>query len=468
MNNVINMPELGINEISKAVNGRLINVNNKDLKFIDFHFDTRLINKKNSLFFALKTESDDGHKFIKNLKNKKGVGAVVSKDFVCKGLNIPVIKVEDTLKAAHQLASYVRSKYRNIKYIGVTGSAGKTTTKEFIFQLLSYKYKAYRAFENWNNWIGLPFSILKMNGDEQVAVFELAMSYPGIGEIDLLTEILKPDVVMILNVFPVHLEFLKNLENIAKAKSEILNYLCSDDTAFITGDSDLILKETQNKNGRKFYFGKKEGNNIILKNIKREKDRTRVTIDFYGIKTEFVLNIINLIHIENLFAAIIVSQYMGMKNYEIQEAVKKITPLLHRGEIKKYKDFTIIDETYNSNPEALKKALNWVDREYKNRKIAVIGDMLELGKKEEDFHFNVGKYFSTLNFDFLITVGQRSLKIAEGAVSGGFNNRNIKVLNLPEEASEFLKEVVAPGSVILLKASRNINLFKAIEKFCKD
>ena len=94
--------------------------------------------------------------------------------------------------------------------------------------------------------------------------------------------------------------------------------------------------------------------------------------------------------------------------------------------------------------------------------------MLELGKKEEDFHFSVGKYFSTLNFDFLITVGQRSLKIAEGAVSGGFNNRNIKVLNLPEEASEFLKEVVAPGSVILLKASRNINLFKAIEKFCKD
>ena len=133
------MPELGINEISKVVNGKLVNVN-KDLKFIDFHFDTRLINKKNSLFFALKTENNDGHKFIKNIKNKKGIGAVVSKDFVCKGLYIPLIKVEDTLKAAHQLASYVRNKYRNIKYIGITGSAGKTTTKEFIYQLLSKKY----------------------------------------------------------------------------------------------------------------------------------------------------------------------------------------------------------------------------------------------------------------------------------------------------------------------------------------
>jgi len=461
------VPELGINEISKVVNGKLVNVNN-DLRFIDFHFDTRLINKKNSLFFALKTEKDDGHKFIKSIKNKKGIGAVVSNDFVCNGLNIPFIKVEDTLKAAHQLASYVRNKYRNIKYIGITGSAGKTTTKEFIYQLLSKKYKVYRAFENWNNCIGLPFSILKMNGNEQIAVFELAMSYPGIGEIDLLSEILKPDVVMILNVFPVHLEFLKNIENIAKAKSEILNYLCSDDVAFITGDSELIIRETNNKNGRKVYFGRKEGNDIILRNIKREKSKTRMEIDFYGIKAELVSNFINLIHIENLFAAIIVSQYMGMKNFEIQEAMKNLTPLLHRGRIKKYKDFTIIDETYNSNPEALKKTLSWVDREYKKRKIAIIGDMLELGEDEENFHFDIGKYFSTLNFDFLITVGQRSLKIAEGAELGGFSNRNIKILNLSEEAGEFLKKIVEPDSVILLKASRGINLTKAIDEFCED
>ena len=307
-----------------------------------------------------------------------------------------------------------------------------------------------------------------MNGDEQIAVFELAMSYPGIGEIDLLSEILKPDVVMILNVFPVHLEFLKNIENIAKAKSEILNYLCSDDVAFITGDSELILRETKNKNGRKIYFGEKKGNNIILRDIKREKSKTRMEIDFYGIKTEFVSNFINLIHIENLFAAIIVSQYMGMKNFEIQEAMKNLTPLLHRGGIKKYKDFTIIDETYNSNPEALKKTLSWVDREYKKRKIAIIGDMLELGEDEEDFHFDIGKYFSTLNFDSLITVGERSLKIAEGAESGGFSNRNIKVLNLSEEVGEFLKEIVEPDSVILLKASRAIDLTKAIDEFCKD
>lgn len=461
------MPELGINEISKVVNGKLVNVN-KDLRFVDFHFDTRLINKKNSLFFALKTEKDDGHKFIKSIKNKKGIGAVVLNDFVCKGLNIPFIKVEDTLQAAHQLASYVRNKYRNIKYIGVTGSAGKTTTKEFMYQLLSKKYKVYRAFGNWNNCIGLPFSILKMNGNEQVAVFELAMSYPGIGEIDLLSEILKPDVVMILNVFPVHLEFLKNIENIAKAKSEILNYLCSDDVAFITGDSELIVRETKNKNGRKVYFGRKEGNDINLRDIKREKSKTRMEIDFYGIKAEFVSNFINLIHIENLFAAIIVSQYMGMKNFEIQEAMKNLIPLLHRGRIKKYKDFTIIDETYNSNPEALKKTLSWVDREYKKRKIAIIGDMLELGEDEENFHFDIGKYFSTLNFDFLITVGQRSLKIAEGAELGGFSNRNIKILNLSEEAGGFLKKIVEPDSVILLKASRGINLTKAIDEFCKD
>jgi len=148
--------------------------------------------------------------------------------------------------------------------------------------------------------------------------------------------------------------------------------------------------------------------------------------------------------------------------------MKNLIPLLHRGRIKKYKDFTIIDETYNSNPEALKKTLSWVDREYKKRKIAIIGDMLELGEDEENFHFDIGKYFSTLNFDFLITVGQRSLKIAEGAELGGFSNRNIKILNLSEEAGGFLKKIVEADSVILLKASRGINLTKAIDEFCKD
>ncbi len=464
------MAELTIKEIARVVDGKLLNCD-KDMILSYYHFDTRLIEEDNTLFFALKSDQNDGHRFVQQLQDKKikGTVAVVAGDFDSGGIKIPLIRVGDTLKAAHELAVYVRSKYPAVKYIGITGSAGKTTTKEFIYQLLSSKFKVCRSYMNWNNWIGMPFSLLRMDGDEQAAVFELAMSYPGIGEIDLLAQILKPDAAVLLNVFPTHLEFLKSLENVAIGKSEILNYLSSDGTAFITGDSELILKQTARKKGRKIYFGKeKKTNHIILKDVIRDKDRTTMVIDFFGIEAEFVTDIVNRVHIENLFAAIIVAQHLGLKNFEVQEALRQVKPLSGRGEIRKTEDFTIIDESYNSNPEAVKKTLDWVDKEYEGRKIAILGDMLELGENEESFHTEVGQFFSRLNFDTLITVGQRALKIAEGAESSGFSALNIRNFNHSKEAGIYLREAAGKGSIILFKASRGIRLEEAIKEFAGE
>jgi UDP-N-acetylmuramoyl-tripeptide--D-alanyl-D-alanine ligase len=464
------MAKLTIKEIARVVDGEILNCD-QDMTFAYYHFDSRLIEEDNTLFFALKSDQNDGHRFVQRLRNKKtkGIGAVVSRDFDTAGVKLPLIRVEDTLKAAHNLAVYVRNKFAAIKYVGITGSAGKTTTKEFIYQLLSSKYKVCRSYMNWNNWIGMPFSILRMAGDEQAAVFELAMSYPGIGEIDLLAQILKPDAAVLLNVFPTHLEFLESLENVAIGKSEILNYLSSDSAAFITGDSELILEQTAEKKGRKIYFGKnKKTNDIILKDIVRDGDQTRIIIDFFGIEAEFATNIVNRVHIENLFAAIVVAQYLGLKNFEIQEALQEIKTMSGRGEINKYKDFTIIDESYNSNPEAVKKTLDWIDKEYEGKKIAVLGDMLELGKNEESFHVEVGRFFSTLNFDILVTVGIRALKIAEGAENDGFSAGNIKSFDNSKDAGVYLKEAAAQGSIILFKASRGIRLEEAIKEFAGE
>ncbi len=462
------MPELTFEEILKVTGGQ-VSHKRQNMKLSHFHFDTRLMKADHSLFFDLKTDHNNGHRYIKPIENKKYSSAVAARSFNEPIDSFPFIRVNDPLKAAHKLASYVRNNWRGIKYIGVTGSAGKTTTKEFLYHILSAKYSVFRSIENWNNWIGLPFSLLAMKGNEQVAVFELAMSYPGIGEIDCLAEILKPDVAVILNVFPVHLEFLKNVDNVAKGKSEILNYLNSDSTAFITGDSDAILKQTEEKPGRRIYFGySSRSSQILLKDVKREGNITRLIIDFYGIKTEFTTNIINRTQIENLFSAVIVAQSMGMKNFEIQEALTGIQPLSGRGKISHYKNFTIIDETYNSNPEALAKTLKWVNEEFRSNKIAVVGDMLELGEREVDFHLEAGKYFATLNFDFLITVGVKSVKIAEGAELAGFNPDKIKVFEGAEEAGQFLKQIVPPKGVIILKASRRIRLEKALEEFCHE
>jgi UDP-N-acetylmuramoyl-tripeptide--D-alanyl-D-alanine ligase len=173
---------------------------------------------------------------------------------------------------------------------------------------------------------------------------------------------------------------------------------------------------------------------------------------------------VNRIHVENLFAAILVSQDAGMKNFEIEEAIKRIKPLSNRGRIRKIKDFTVIDETYNSNPMALEKTLSWVDQEFEKLKIAVIGDMLELGEKENDYHFKAGRFFSSLNFSLLITVGKRSEKIADGAVDGGFPPENIVSFVDSYDAGKFIFKEAKRGSVILFKASRGIALENAIKE----
>jgi UDP-N-acetylmuramoyl-tripeptide--D-alanyl-D-alanine ligase len=481
------MPELPAKEIAKAIGGTL-NLTKKNPIFSHFHFDTRQITEGNTLFFALKAETNDGHRYVQQLANRTGGGAVVATDYDTAGLAVPLIRVKDPLKAAQQLAAYVRNQYWAITYIGITGSAGKTTTKEFIYQLLSHKHNTFRAFKNYNNWIGMPFSLLNMTGREEAAVFELAMSYPGIGEIDLLARILKPDVAVILNLFPVHLEYLKTIENAAKGKCEILNYLTPDGVAFINGDSEPLGKQLQDpryrdiyRRGRKIFFGRNPNNDIRLKEITRMeankagKGQSRLLIDFYGMEAEFVTPLVNRTHLENLFVAIMVVQHLGMKNVEIQEAIKGLSPLSNRGVISHHGLCTIIDETYNSNPEALKKTLDWVDKEYKKKKnrkkIAILGDMLELGEREEQYHREVGQFFASLDFDRLITVGKRAVSIAEAAREAGFAGQHIRCFQEAAEAGNYLKKTFSDEQsrdnerIILFKASRGIQLEKALDEF---
>jgi UDP-N-acetylmuramoyl-tripeptide--D-alanyl-D-alanine ligase len=462
------MPKLNMNEIAQAVNGTIVTGDDR-LFFDEFHFDTRLIEGDHTLFFALKGEAGDGHRFVKGLQSRQGIGAVVDLEFDATGITIPLIRVKDPLAASQALAKHVREKYNKIKYIGVTGSAGKTTTKEFIFQLLSTKYKGYRSYENWNNWIGVPFSILKMRGDEEFAVFELAMSDPGIGEIDLLASILKPDVVAVLNVYPVHLEFLKNLENVAVGKAEILNHLGSDGVAFVNGDFDQLKEKTDGKKGRKVYYGfESRKNQVVLKEIERVEDGSRLTIDFFGITREFKTPLIHRSQLENLLTSILVAGELGMKHSEIQEGLPHVHPLDKRGAIYQKQGYTIVDESYNSNPEALKKTLAWADQEYDGQKIAVLGDMMELGEHEREFHYNIGTFFADLHFDYLITIGERAEVIAEGAIASGFDKSSISTFKQTSLSGGLLKEIAEPGCVLLFKASRAIGLENVIKEFFNE
>jgi len=463
------MPELSMAEIAAAVSGTATPAS-RSRSFSGFQFDTRDM-KANSLFFALRSPQGDGHEYVRTLAAVPGAGAVVRKDFAGRGLRLPLLRVEDPLRASQDLAAYVRQKYRAIKYVGITGSAGKTTTKEFAYQILSSKHPCYRSPRNWNNWIGLPFSLLQMSGRETAAVFELAMSDPGIGEIDRLAEILKPDIAVLLNVLPVHLEFLKTLANAARAKGEILNHLAADGCALVNGDAPLLRRVVRGRKGQLIFFGGRGANNqVVLKKVTRENGASRLGIDFFGIEEEFVAPLVSRTHAENLFAAILVAQRLGMKNFEIQEAVSRLRPLPGRGQIRRAGAFTIIDETYNSNPEALKKTLQWVDGEYRQKKAAVLGDMLELGSQELRFHGEVGRFFAGLHFDLLLTVGRRAEKIASAAKKAGYPARRVACFAAAAEAGEYLRRQLPPGTAaaVLFKGSRGMALEKAIAEFAHE
>lgn len=465
------MAEYKIGDIAKAVNGRLVH-GVYDMPIRHFEFDSREINGPHSLFFAFTSEKNDGHQYIRDLSVKPDVAAVVSEAFDYQEIPMPMIIVKDPMKAAETFATKIREHNQKTVFIAITGSVGKTTTKEFCYQILSQKFKVFRSYKNWNNWIGLPFSLMRMDGNEDLAVFELGMSTPGIGEIDNLCKILKPQMSVILNVYPVHLEFLKTLDNIALAKSEILNYLGQEGTGFINGDSEELLRVIKGKDFKKVVFGTSGSHHdIYLDQVLRNDKGSELHIGFQGKHHIFQTGIVNRIQIENLFIACFMALFLKMDHGEIQSAVDGIKPVEKRGEIKKIGKGVIIDESYNSNPSALQKTLDWIDREYRSkRKVAVLGDMLELGKAEDHLHFEVGEFFAGLNYSDLIVVGPRAEKIAEGALSAGYPRERVIRCTNSNEAGKILRKILPLDESFLavFKGSRGIKMEVAIEEFCRD
>lgn len=461
------MADFELRDIGKIMQGRLLNMD-KGLLIKHYEFDSRLVKEPNTLFFAFKSANNNGHDYIKTLINKEAVAAVVAEDFNNEGLKIPLIVVDDPLKSAQIFAKKIRLENKKTKFIAVTGSIGKTTTKEFCYQLLSFQWKVFKSYKNWNNWIGLPFSIMKMSGKEDFAIFELGMSEPGIGEIDSLSAILLPDISIVLNAYPVHLEFLKTLQNIAQAKMEVLNHLDPEGYGYINGDCKELVEIAQLRNKNIVYFGcDKKQNNIILTEVVRKAEGIEFTINYFNECENYQTRIINRIQIENLFVAVMLAKSLNMQNGDIQKAIDKIEPIEKRGKVFNKANFEIIDESYNSNPQALKKTLKWINDEYgAKRKIAVLGDMLELGVLEDDFHTSMGEYFATLSYSLLLVVGKRAKNIAKGAIFRGYEQNRILEFHSSKQAGRYLADSLDTNHqyLIVFKGSRGMKMEEGIEE----
>lgn len=442
-----------ISEILLSTKGLLLNGNEDDL-VESFSIDSRNINN-NDFFIAIKGEKFDGNDFIFDVLNKGCKGVIFDKniDIDFKKYKDKIfIKVNNSIKALQDMARYKRSLY-DIPVVAITGSVGKTSTKDIIASVMSEKYNVLKTEGNHNNHIGLPLTLLKLK-DHNAMCIEMGMNH--FNEISLLTNILKPTIAVITNIGTAHIGNLGSRENILKAKLEILEGLEDNGKIIINNDNDLL---------HKWYIDNKAKYNIITYGIENESkyqakniinEIENSTFDINNVTKNIFVPVPGNHFIYNSLCAFAVGKILNISNEMIKEGIKKFELSKNRIEnIDLPNDIRLISDCYNANYDSMKAAIELLSK-YKERKIAVLGDMLELGKYSEEIHSNIGKLIND-NIDILICSGEMSKYI--------YNNSKTNkkyYCNNNKEVEELLKDIILPKDTILFKASNSMNFTEIV------
>jgi UDP-N-acetylmuramoyl-tripeptide--D-alanyl-D-alanine ligase len=453
---------MSIQEILEAVDGELY-LEGKVYEYTDISTDTRKI-EEGSLFIALKGENFNGNEFVIEAAGKGAVICLVDEiKFNREDLNsgVSVIKVDDTKKALRDLAKYYRSKLK-IKIVGITGSTGKTSTKDIVAAALSSKYRVFKTKGNFNNEIGLPLMIFKLNNNYDVAVLEMGMS--NLEEIHRLADIARPDVGIITNIGISHIENLGTRENILKAKMEITDFFHKSSTLIVNGDNDLLSTiETEKFNLIKIGIDKEfdyTGENIIL-----NEDRISFKVREAGKvnSQSFELPVPGKHNVLNALMAVACGRLFSMEFSEIALGLTNLEVTSMRLDIVKTQEYTIIDDCYNASPDSMKAAIDVEINIKGNRRIAVLGTMKELGSKAYEAHKEIGSYASQKGIDLLITVGEYNDAFKEGFSC----DANYAPFETTAEAAEYVKNIIRKDDVVLVKASRTMKFETIIDRLKK-
>ncbi|HYC57943.1 MAG TPA: UDP-N-acetylmuramoyl-tripeptide--D-alanyl-D-alanine ligase [Thermoanaerobaculia bacterium] len=421
--------------------------------------------KPDSVFFAIKGERLDGHQFLPQAL-QTARGAVVSDVPNDLPADKGIIRVDDTTRALQKLASSIRARY-DFLLIGITGSAGKTTTKEMIATLVSTERRTWKSWGNFNNQIGAPLCLDNMPDGSQVVVSEMGMNHAG--EIAEIAGLMRPNVGVYTNIAPVHIEFFGTIEGIAAAKRELLENLAPNGTVIVNNDNEHVVNISRDFDGRKVTYGIEHDAEYRATNI-RERGLlgTRFTLEAEGASRELELLLPGRHNLDNLLAAIATARAIGISWEGIERGVADVKPAYHRGVIVPLPNgATIYDDTYNSNPYALARTLELMTQaEARGRRIAVIGDMLELGEQELEFHREAGKGIPK-SIDVVVAVAKpgneaRSRALLAGAREAGFGDDALHHFANAEAAGEFLETFLKDGDLVLLKGSRGVGLDKAV------
>ena len=452
-----------VKKMIEITNGELI-YGDENIVCKTFSRDTRTINE-NDVYLGIKGENFNGSKFYKDALEKKAKVCVLQDiEIDIKTLekykDIAIVKVKDVVEALQKMATYKRSLY-NIPVVGITGSVGKTSTKDIVASVLGRKYKVLKTQGNLNNQIGMPLTILELK-DHEALVIEMGMG--NLGEISELTKIAKPDVAIITNVGTSHIGNLGSRENILKAKLEILEGLKENGKLIINNDNDLLHKwNIEKKMPNVVTFGIDEKSMYMAENIKLEENKSEFDVKVNGKLHHININIGGKHFVYNSLCAICVGELFNLDIEEIKKGIEKFELTKSRMEIIKKDGITIINDCYNASYDSMKAAIEYLASQKDCNKIAVLGDMLELGEFSKDLHEKVGNVVAENKIDKLITVGEEAKNIARGAIEFGVKEENVSIFQNNEEAINYIKQIKKNNDVILIKASNGMNFKEIVE-----
>ncbi len=422
--------------------------------------DSRLL-QKDYVFIATKGEKVDGHKFIPSVF-EKGALAVIC-EAVPENITGPCILVKDSFLALKQVAMFYRQQL-DLKVIGITGSVGKTSTKEFVAGVLSAKYKVWKTQGNFNNEVGLPLTVLQLREEHEIAVLEMGIS--DFGEMHRLSEIAKPDICVLTNIGQCHLEYLGDRDGVLKAKTEIFDFMNPDGTIFVNGDDDKLITLKEKWQDRLVTFGRSQSNDVFaVKEVSKGLLGSEIDIQGKVNISEVQISLPGEHMVLNALAAAAVADLLGLTQDEINEGMKKVEAVSGRSHIIPFRDFVLIDDCYNANPVSMKAAIDLL-QSANGRKVAILGDMFELGEEEEKLHYEVGQY-TVGKVDVLICIGNLAKYIYEGAVQGKKEDTFLIYLKEKEELYSRLEKTIMPQDTILLKASHGMGFADIVSWFEK-
>lgn len=429
--------------------------------------DSRKIGK-NCLFIAIKGERFDGHDFVNEVVMKNASAVMINKSQLKRfsNLEIPFITVKDTTKSLGDVASVWRDKL-NAKIIGITGSVGKTTTKEMLAAILSVKYRVNKTTSNNNNHIGVPLTLLATKAKHQIAVVEHGTNH--FGEIKYSARISRPDLAVITNIGYSHIEFLKDRNGVLKEKSELLKITFKNGGKVFINNDDVLLRKFGRRLKRKITFGFDNRSDYQAKLVEIDKlGRPTVEIKYSKNLFRARLPLAGEQNAKNFLAAFAIAKELRLSDKQILNGLKKIKSVGKRLEIKKFSETIIINDSYNANPDSMKASLNLLSKMKPSyRKIAILGDMFELGAQSKKLHKEIGQFINELKLNEVYTVGKFSKEIF-----GQLNGRVPVKKHFIEKSSliKSLKKSSLKKSVILIKGSRGMKMeeiYSALEESLK-